>query len=279
MKIVMHSYTFRTYPFEEAVRNAARFGWNGLELQPCHFEPDRIETELPARIKAAAEHNITIECVDFGGSFIADEAKVVEAAVRQMERTIDACASNGVYLLNGSVGSLFINPMDFGKNGSALAQDYHYERAAEAFRHLGPYAARQGVRIVFEVHMNTLHDTLASTARLLELVDCGNVMANPDPGNMFATSTAEKDPEALDLLAGRIGYFHFKNCMLHAGEYNYSVRLAEGQIDLYKWVQKLVRLGFDDRVCIEYCGAGDPRVAAQQDIDYLRKTLDWAQNP
>jgi len=50
MRIVMHSYTFRTYELEEAFRNARRFGWDGLELQPCHFDRDRIETELPAAV-------------------------------------------------------------------------------------------------------------------------------------------------------------------------------------------------------------------------------------
>jgi sugar phosphate isomerase/epimerase len=276
MDIVMHSYTFRTYPLEYAFKNALRFGWDGIELQPCHFDRANIAEELPRALALGKKYGVPIRCVDFGGDFINDDATVVESAVKQAEHEITVCAENGVHLMNGGVGSLVADREDYGKNGSALATETHYERAAEAFRHLGDCAERLGVRLVFEIHMNSLHDTIASTAKLLDMIGCDNVMANPDPGNMFSTSTAEKDPDALDLLDGRLGYFHFKNCYQHAGTYNYSVRLADGHIDYHKWTQKLVALAFSGPVCIEYCGAGDPHVAAEQDIAYLRRCLDWA---
>jgi len=277
MHVVMHSYTFRTYPLEEAFVNAQRFGWDGIELQPCHFNRDRIETELPAAIELGKGYGVPIRCVDFGGDFINDDPAVVEAAVEQVAREIEVCAGCGVRLMNGGVGSLTADAQDWGKNGSALAKDIHYARAADALKHVGAVAAKHGIRLVLEIHMNNLHDTIASTARLLDRVGLDSVMANPDPGNMFGTSTAEKDPEQLELLSGRIGYFHFKNCLAAGGAYDYSVKLADGHIDTYKWLAKLVALGYDDAVCIEYCGAGDPHVAAQEDLAYLRRLLEWLQ--
>ena len=190
-----------------------------------------------------------------------------------MEREIEVCAQCGVGLMNGGVGTLGADRQDYGKNGSALAKDVHYERAAEAFRHLGALAEKHAIRIVFEIHMNALHDTVASTARLLDRIGLDNVLANPDPGNMFATSTAEKDPDCLDQLEGRIGYFHLKNCEAVGGTYNYSVKLADGHIDWYKWLAKLVGMGYDSALCVEYCGAGDPHVPAKEDRRYLRDTL------
>ena len=153
--------------------------------------------------------------------------------------------------------------------------DNFFQSSTEAIKHLGLHAARHGIRLVLEIHMNTLHDTVASTARLLDMIGLDNVMANPDPGNMFATSTAERNPEALNRLEGRIGYFHFKNCQAIAGAYDFSVKLADGHIDIYKWLSKLVAIGYDDRVCIEYCGTGDPHEAARHDIAYLRESLGW----
>lgn len=276
MSIVMHSYTFRTYPLEFAFRNALRFGWDGIELQPCHFDRDDIENELPRCMALGAKYGVPIVCVDFGGDFINEDAAVVEAAVRRMEKEIEVCGRHGARLMNGCAGVLVKDKTDYGKNGSALAEDAHYDRAAEAFRHLGPFAEKRGVRIVFEIHMNTIHDTLASTARLLDKIGCANVMANPDPGNMYSTSTAEHDPDAMDLLRGRIGYFHLKNCYLHAGQYSYNVRLADGDININRYIQKLVDFGYDGLMCVEYCGAGDPHVAAEQDIAYVRRCLDWA---
>ncbi|HNV21592.1 MAG TPA: sugar phosphate isomerase/epimerase [Candidatus Hydrogenedentes bacterium] len=276
MKIVMHSYTFRTYPLDAAFRAARQFGWEGIELQPCHFDRENIDAELPRCMDVGRAYGVPIACVDFGGDFIHEDPAVVEQSVAAAETLIDACGRHGVALINGGVGSLSVDAADYGRNGSALATEAHYDRAAEAFRHLGPFAGRRGVRIVFEIHMNMLHDTVASTVKLLDKIGCDNVMANPDPGNMFSTSTAEHEAGALERLRGRIGYFHFKNCCLHAGQYNYSVKLADGHIDLNTYVQQLVDLGYDESVCVEYCGEGDPHVAAEEDIRYLRACLDRA---
>ena len=275
MQFVMHSYTFRGYALEEAFRNARRFGWEGVELQPCHFSRDRIAEELPAAIALGARYGVPIACVDFGGNFVSDDGAETAKAITDMERDIDVCARNGIRLMNGCAGWLSCGSDDWGKNGSAMAHEAHYARAAEAFRHLGSRAAGHGIRIVFEIHMNTIHDTIASTARLLDRIGLDNVMANPDPGNMFGTSTAEKDPAELDRLGGRVGYFHLKNCAKRADGFDYSVKLTEGHIDLYRWIDKLVSLGYDDRVCVEYCGEGDPHAAAQSDAAYVRDLRSW----
>jgi sugar phosphate isomerase/epimerase len=276
MQVVMHSYTFRTYGLEEAFRNAKRFGWDGIELQPCHFDRAKIETELPAAIALGKSYGIPIVCVDSGGDVISDDPKVVEGTIARVERELGICAANGVHLVNGSVGTLRGQDPAYGANGSALATDVHFSRAAEAYRHLGAVAAKLDTTLVFEIHMFTLHDTIASTARLLDLIGLDNVKANPDPGNMFSTSTAERNPAALEQLAGRIGYFHFKNCQaLPDGKWNYSVKLADGHIDYYKWVEQLVKLNFQGPVCVEYCGAGDPHAAAEADRQYMSKLFDW----
>ena len=276
MQVVMHSYTFRTYSREEAFRCAKRYGWDGVELQPCHFDRSKIDTELPDAIALGKSYDMPIACVDSGGDVINDDPKVVEAAVAQVEHEIEVCAANGVKLMNGGCGGLRGDNPEYGANGSVLAKDIHYARAKDAYRHLGAVAARAGITIVFEIHMFSLHDTIASTARLLEEIGMDNVKANPDPGNMFSTSTAEKNPDALEQLKGRIGYFHFKNCQaLPDNKWNYSVPLANGHIDFYKWMAKLVELGFDGPVCVEYCGVGDPHVAAELDRQYMAKLLSW----
>jgi len=276
MQIVMHSYTFRTYGLEEAFRSAKRFGWDGVELQPCHFDREKIETALPEAVALGKSYGVPILCVDSGGDVIGDDAKAIEATVARVEKELEVCAANGVKLVNGGVGSLRGDDPAYGANGSVLATDIHYARAADAYRHLGGVAARLGMTIVFEIHMFSLHDTIASTARLLKEIGLDNVRANPDPGNMFSTSTAERNPAALEQLAGRIGYFHFKNCQaLPGGNWNYSVKLADGHIDLYKWLEQLVKLGFEGPVCVEYCGAGDPHVAAEEDRQYMDKILSW----
>ena len=38
MKIVLHSYTFRSYSVERAFRKAAEYGFDGIELSTVHYQ-------------------------------------------------------------------------------------------------------------------------------------------------------------------------------------------------------------------------------------------------
>ena len=272
-QLVMHSYTFRDYSLRHAYAAAQRFEWDAIELQRCHFDENDLEPSLTAAIRQGEEFGMSIACVDFITDFIHKDRDVIDKNVRAVEKMIRVCAKHKVPRLNGAIGTLGHHPTDYGKNGSALARDSHYDRATEALQAIGRRAAKHNIEIVLEIHMNTLHDTIASTARLLDRVGMDNVLANPDPGNMFATSSAERDPDALDALKGRIGYVHLKNCALRAGEYDFSVRLADGHIDTFKWLRKLRRLGYEGPLCVEYCGAGDPHAAAKRDLRYLNDCL------
>ena len=271
----MHSYTFRNYPLESAFKSALRFGWDAVELQCAHFDQTNLDSELDRCMVIGERCTTPIHCVDFSADFINDDPKIVQESVELLEKNIAVCATKSVHLMNGFTGFLVKDPQDFGKNGSTIATDTHYDCSAEALRHLGNVASKRGVHLTLEIHMNTIHDTVASTTRLLDLVQSDHVLATPDLGNMFSTSTAEKSPEALDALKDRIGNFHLKNCRKENDQFSYSVRLADGHIDTYRYLEKLDALGYNGALSVEYCGEGDPQVAAQQDIKYVRNCLEW----
>ncbi len=123
--------------------------------------------------------------------------------------------------------------------------------------------------------MNTIHDTVASTLRLLNLVNSPALLAAPDPGNMFATCPADRAPSALEPLKGRMGLVHLKNCAYRAGEYDYSVALADGHIDILRHLHQLHAMGYTGAFCIEYVGLGDPHVRARADIEYVKQSVNW----
>lgn len=275
MKLIMHSYTFRTYPLERALKKVAEYGWDGLELQPVHFNVQKYDEELPRIIELAAKYGVDIYAIDFPGNFICEDEAKRRENIEFVKKMIPVVRSYGIQVMNGSVGTLVgPDPRDYGKNGSIMATDAHYERAASALRELGKIAEAEGIIITLEIHMNCLHDTAKSTVRLLEMVGSPAVAANPDPGNMYSTPHAEKGAAFLDMLKGKIGHFHFKNCRLHAGQYNYSVLLEHGDIDTFKIVEKLKEIGYTGAATIEYCGLGDPNVAARQDLAYMRSILN-----
>ena len=273
MHIFLHSYTFRERPLEEAFQAAREFGYDGLELSRAHFDETRLQEELSEAIRLGARYGVPITCVDFAADLINEDAGVVEQSAALLEQNIAICAEHDVRLMNGYVGTLMRVPEDFSNNGSALATDAHYERAAAALRGLGDAAGKCDLRLALEIHMNTIHDTIASMRRLLDRTASDCLVATPDPGNMYATNAPDCEPGALDLLKEKIGYFHFKNCRKTDATYDYSVTLEEGDIDMLPYLHKLDQFGYNGPVCIEHVGTGDPRDFAQRDLAFFQELL------
>ena len=272
--IIMHSYTLRDFSREEAFAHAAACGYDGIELQRAHFKEDALESELPAALALAKEHGLFIHCVDYTGDLIHDNAQVREDSIALIEKNLRVCGEHGVPLMNGFTGFLVADPDNWGANGSAIATDVHVDRAAEGLQHLARVAEQSGVVMTLEVHMNSIHDTYATTARLLDRVQSDHLLANPDPGNTFATSTAVCSPEAMATLAARIGYFHLKNCRAkEVGGFSYEGYLAEGAIDFVPYLETLRAVGYAGPLCIEYVGDGDAKAAAREDLATLRRWL------
>ncbi|HIA47780.1 MAG TPA: sugar phosphate isomerase/epimerase [Candidatus Hydrogenedentes bacterium] len=273
MKIVMHSYTMRDFPREKAFAHASACAYDGIELQRVHFKEDYLEVELPECLKLSAQHDLPIHCVDFTGDLTSDDSSVREESLRIIEKNIKVCGEHQIPIMNGFTGFLVADPDNWGANGSAIATDTHFDRAAEGLKHLATVAAQAKVTLTLEIHMNTIHDTVAATARLLDAVQSDHLLANPDPGNAFATSTAEKSPEALDQLGDRIGYFHLKNCRSIDGKFSYDGFLDDGDIEFAPFLEKLDALGYRGPVCIEYVGSGDAEASAKLDLPYLRSIM------
>lgn len=224
----------------------------------------------------ADRRGLDICVVDFKADLIQPDAAAANEAGSLLEQTIHACEKLGIRRLNGFTGFLAgKEPTAFAKNGSALATDGHYNRCAERLRKAATVAEQAGVALSLEVHMNTIHDTVASTLRLLELVGSPNVTATPDPGNLFATRPGERAPEPWAPLRGRIGHVHLKNCVQRGSEFDYSVPLSGGHIDIYRHLRQLLGLGYTGAFCLEYVGSGDPHVPAVADIEYLKRCLSW----
>jgi sugar phosphate isomerase/epimerase len=271
MQYIMHSYTMRDFPVEEAFAHASRCGYDGIEMQRIHFNEHYLENEMPKLSALSKENNLPIHCIGFTGSMISDDLHEIEETLSLVEKNIRICGEHAIPLMNGFTGMLVgENPDNWGANGSALANDVHVDRCVKALKHLSSVAGDAGVTLTLEIHMNTIHDTIASTGRLLDLVDSPHLLANPDPGNMFATSTAEKEPDALRALKGRIGYFHFKNCRLNGNEFDYSAFLADGDIDIPGYVNAMKESGYSGPVCIEYVGSRDMKESAKADLAFLK---------
>jgi 3-dehydroshikimate dehydratase len=276
--LLMHGYSFRRYPLGHVFAMAKRFGWDGIELVHFHFDEERVEEELEAAVALGARYGVPVGCVGYCGRFTDDDADLRDHSVGLAERAIRACERHNVPQVNGWAGALVRDRDDWRRNGSAAASEVHYERAASAYRRLGKLASECGVMVCVETHPNAVHDTVAATARLLDLVDEPSVVATPDPGNFYIQDEAGRDPGVLNALAGRIGYFHVKNCLPGTdGQVSFTVDTAYGVIDNVAWLAKLTALGGVARLAVEYCGEGDPHPVLAAAPGYVRNCLDLAE--
>ncbi len=271
--ILMHAYTYRAYDFERAVRKSVEFGYDGVELVGSHYRIDHLKEDVASMDEILNRHGQRAHVATFGANMLVKDAEQRKANLVLWENAIKAFSAIGVGQLNGGVGQLYNE--DPTKSGSAMATEEDYALAVEGLNHLVPMLRDYGMTMSLEIHMHTIHDCAVATKKLLDMVGAiDTIYACPDPGNMYSTPHAEPAHEAVAMLEGYIGYFHAKNCIKIGPHYDYSTTLADGNVDWFKVMSALKATGFKGAICEEYCGAGDPSIAAQSDIRYLKSLLD-----
>ncbi|MBI3948039.1 MAG: sugar phosphate isomerase/epimerase [Armatimonadetes bacterium] len=277
-RVYLHTYTYRGYPLERALRKAREHGYDGIEASGGALDDlTDHRRDIPKAFDLAKRIGVSIPVVaaPTAGVLSADASERA-AAVARLVDFVRFARDAGAGIANGFVGQFRVSQDDPTKNGSAAATEDDYERAAEAFRRVGEVARSVGFLFVFEIHPNILTDTAASTKKLLDMIACPAVKANIDPGNMLATPNAEPPLEGIDILGDRIGYVHVKN-LRRVGYRRYGVDahcwLEAGEIDWFAVLRKLAGIGYGGAYCIEYCGGGDPSVPAERDLLYLRSRL------
>jgi sugar phosphate isomerase/epimerase len=280
MRTVLHTYGLREYPLRQVLQTAAADGWTAVELSSWHIDPKFRRRHVRRSLATAAEfgrrHGVEIYSAGYWAVFTSPDARNRQRWVERVCLLIDACAEHGVTLVNGAGGWLVRDgdwDQDWRRNGSALAGPEELRWVADCYRQVAAYGARRGVRVAVEVHPNTVHDTVAATARLLDVIDHDNVWVALDPANAAALSEADRHPAVIDLVADKVVCYHLKNCRIRPGRSDFTVDTADGDLDNHAWLARLTRMPQVTGVCVEYCGDGDPypRLAAAR--RYLDDTL------
>jgi sugar phosphate isomerase/epimerase len=274
MLTVLHSYSLRNYPLEHILQFAQLDGWPAIELSGWHFDADNAHHDIGEAVAAGQRSGVGIYCTGYYGDFVTADQSARLDAMDRVRRVIDASAAHGVTLVNGFGGWLQGDDGDdWARNGSKLASDEHFRRGADAYHQLAAHAADRGVRVAIEVHPNTIHDTVASTARLVKLADHDNITVTVDPANAAVINSQDRDPDVIGIVADNTSYFHLKNCLIRDGHTDLTVDTAAGIIDNYRWLEKITTMPGIDAICLEYCGDGDPHQRLRAARTYLTETL------
>lgn len=160
------------------------------------------------------------------------------------------------------------------RNGSALATEVHFGRAAEALHTLGEVAERAGSVIGIEMHGCSLADTGAATRRLVERADHPAVGVTWDTGNLITMGRAESWEQQLSLVGPYIVHVHLKNGLYGRNKWHRASLEGGAMEDVGAQTLALRETGYGGALVVEAPGLRQgQREMAETDLRFLRRTL------
>lgn len=250
----------------EAFRRASLYGYDGIELRSFSdfslSTADSAKNSLRRAAELAARFGVELSAVYEPVTVRPDGRLEGADRIRQIS-TIFQEVGVGVWHTR-------IN-LENGPDAASRASTSDFDRAAEgADRLVGACGA---LRVAFETHMGTIHDTVAGAGEIL--ARCESVFVSLDFANLLIANRAEELGDVARKLADRVGYIHVKNLKFTGSaydDYDWSIPLELGAIDYRSLFSQLPTDG-PFAAGIEFCGEGDRSYFAQRDIEYLRAIL------
>ena len=89
--ILMHSYTYRAYSLEFALRKCGEYGYDGIEL--WHFGTGIRAIDIGNAIRLTKRYNTVIPVVSFGQNLIADDSSERRENIKSWKRVVRTCGN------------------------------------------------------------------------------------------------------------------------------------------------------------------------------------------
>ena len=259
---------------ERLFRLAADNGCDGVELRWRYRYQDRTQAQYQETVAALKDRYPDLTIV-FGGciDFCRGEAETVRRDTEQFEEFLlwakQACGTPLINFFTGVMVRPGGNFMEFDRNGSGMAEEADFDRAAAGLRRVGDRAAELGMKIALETHNGYLHDLATPCRKLMERTHHPAVGLNYDQGNIQLNRNGETIEQVFDIAGRYITYAHLKNLFVLNGAFVIT-HLDQGMINQRKVLDLLQKTGTVDRIAIEYPSTGDGTIAARRDMEYIR---------
>jgi len=280
-KVLLFRNFFQSGDTDLIFRKAAELGFDGVEVD---MPRENLDAGLEEYARLKKKHGIKELVLNNGINIITDEdqAKAAETITYFKEAIQKAKEILGVSVINTSAGSVLLaegkDYAEFWENGSILATEVHYKRAADAFKEIAPVAEAENVKLTLEIHNCLIHDLPETTRRLLDMIDSSHVGCNFDMGNMFIHFKWLADPvdfivKGVDLLKDKIFYVHLKNARKVGETYFVNTDLQDGEIDNRHFFSTLKKIGYEGYFTPEHLGRGDGELSARKYLAYINELL------
>lgn len=278
MKFAAFSGVFIDHSIQEAMQLTKRLGLDGIEIavREPHLSPTTSMPRLKEMKSIADSLDLEIPVLaGYMGGFSTASDKEAQLALDEFKRMLP---------IAGELGSTMIRVSPGGPN-AFLAHDYHYAKAAYWLNRCAAEAKASNIRIVLEIHNESLIETVESSLRLLSMLEYDNVGMIHDAGNMYITET-DYGPDSVYKLGKHLFHVHVKDelrvkeagkpgtfvNLTHRGEESFlQCRLGEGEADHKPLFNTLVETGYKDWVTLE-CHAPFPAYERlEHDFNVVKK--------
>ena len=277
MKIALFSGMFKASPLNTAIEEAARVGYDGVEILvgfgASHIDPD-CTPDRAAEILAVAQDNGVDLCLIYtslGGAVLAGEEQRREQ-MDELERFLAVADQLSCKMLKVTAGRL--QDSDYKDDEARVVAEWLAEASDRAADH--------GSRIVAEIHFGQYCETVDMARRIIDLVDRPNFGVIHDAGNLHITGDIYGE-DSVDVLGDRIFHVHIKDMVRTpaddpdghdylAGRFKRAL-LHEGDVDHLPLFRGLKRIGFDGYLSCEASGGDDPVAVAKHEVAEVRRLL------
>lgn len=259
----VNSVLFRHHDLSVAAEEAARAGYDGMELAAIagmceHLRLDSWRDQMGELEDLAGRYGLRWLSIE-----------VASPGPARVGPALEAAAALGIPVVNVGPG---------GKADEAGA----IEGAAERLAELARLAEPTGVQVCVKAHVGAaVHDT-PTTQALLDAVASPALGVDVDPSHLFRAG--ESPSESFAAVASRVSHVHVRDCPAGGAGPGAIAQQAcgRGDIDLLGFCSTLVGAGFAGPVCLEVIGAGveDPLstlvAVAAESRGYLHAAFDAA---
>ena len=281
MKVLLHvNYYEGPGKMDELFRITQKFGYDGVELRWKYKFDDMNQQEYQNKIIALKSQYPDFE-ITFGGmvDFCRGKETEVKAETANYLEFLEWSKKElDTKVMNFFTGALLAKDVDymlFDLNGSGMAEEGDYERAAAGLKTVGDKAAELDMLIALETHNGYLHDLAKPCKKLMDMTQHDAVGINWDQGNILLNKNGESIDEVFDILDGKVYYAHLKNVLVFQHKVYMCTHLEQGHIDTMHAVKKLKTNLKSGIMATEYSAPGDGIIAAKRDMEYMKYIKEW----
>ena len=283
MKTCMFTGMFRRESFETAVENAAKIGYDAVEIRyaPDHFPSGLTDEEIRARGAHIRTLGLEVaEVYGFAGGFSTRSDAECEEQLPLFARLLEVADMLGTDLVKIECGG----PHAF------LAKPWHFAKSADYIARLARMAKDASKRVALEIHNGSLVEDISHALAFLDQIGADNVGLIHDAGNMYITGE-DYGEASVRWLGKRLFHVHVKDVLrvqdaslpdtfvnrTKNGEELFRLTpLGEGGADHAPLMRALKRTGYTGYLSTEANLSMDAMEMALHEYSVLRHLIDEA---